>query len=146
VPVGSPEPAGLAGWSSEILMNKHVPLRLTLAWGVICLPSLSYATDERVALMLAGAACPQSHAALERKLAEVAGVRQIDLYAVPGHVLIDADTAVVGLDSLATRVNDILSAQPPCRAEIMKSCISADIRVPSARVAQETPSIALRNR
>jgi hypothetical protein len=123
-------------------MNKHVVFRLTFAWGVICLPSLACATDERVTLMLAGPACPQSHTALQRKLAEFPGVRQIDLHAVPGHVLIDADPAVVGLDSLAIRVNDILSIQPPCRAEIMKSCISADIRVPSARGTQETSSIA----
>jgi hypothetical protein len=124
------------------MMKKPLLLHLTLSWGVICLPSLAYPMDERVALMLAGTACLERHAALEWKLAKVPGVRQIDLHAVPGHVLVDVNTAVVDVDSLATHVNDILAAQSPCHATIMKSCISADLRVTSGRVTREASSIA----
>lgn len=127
-------------------MSKDIFVRLILAWGVICLPSLAYAADERISLMLTGVACPQSHAILAHKLTRVPGVRQIDLHAVPDHALIDADTAVVDAESLATQVNDILSAQPPCHAAIMKSCISADLRIPRDQEPRETSSIARRSR
>lgn len=126
-------------------MSKDIFFRLILAWEVICLPSFLYAADERVSLMLTGVACPQSHAILEHTLTRVPGVRQIDLHAVPDHVLIDADIAVVDAESLATQVNDILSAQPPCHAMIMKSCISADRRIPRGQEPRETSSIARRS-
>ena len=123
-------------------MNKYFLLHLALAWGVICLPSLAPAADERIALMLAGIACPESHAAMERKLIEVPGVRQIHLHAIPDHVLIDANTAVVDVELLATQVNAILATHPSCRATIMKSCISADLRVTTGQVARAPATIA----
>lgn len=119
--------------SFKVVTNRYFLLGLTLAWGVICLPALAHAADERITLMLAGTACPQSHAVLEQYLLRVPGVRQIDLHAIPDHILIDADMTVVAAGVLATQVNEVLAAQPPCRATIMKSCISAELRMKSGR-------------
>lgn len=114
---------------------------LTLVWGAIYLPALSHAADERIALMLTGTACPRNQATLERKLLEIPGVRHIDLDAVPDHVLIDADMSMVSGEALVTQVNALLAARPPCRATLMKSCISADLGVMGGRVTRETPSM-----
>ena len=123
-------------------MNKYFLLRLTLTWGVIYLPSLAPAADGRITLMLTGTACRESHAALERKLIEVPGVRQINLHAIPDHVLIDANTAVIDVELLATHVNAILATHPPCHATIMNSCISADLRMTNGQATRETSPIA----
>lgn len=131
-----------ADCSSEIVMNKYFLLRLTLTWGVIYLPSLAPAADGRITLMLTGTTCRESHAALERKLLEVPGVRQINLHAVPDHVLIDVNTAVVDVELLATQVNAILATHPPCHATIMNSCISADLHVTSSLGSRVDSSIA----
>jgi len=128
--------------SSKILMRTYSLLPLTLACGVLSLPSLGLAADERVALMLVGGACPQNHAALERELLELPGIRQINLHAVPDHVLIDADTAIVDVELLAGQVNAILATHPPCHATIMKSCISADPRITSNRMSRGSSSAA----
>ncbi len=114
-------------------MKKHVLLSFAFACEVFCLPFPAHASDDRIALLLTGDACALSHGALKQKLSRVAGVRQIDLHAVPNHALIDADTAVVDADSLASQVNDILAAQPPCRATPLKSCISSDLRTASTK-------------
>lgn len=112
-------------------MRKHVLLSLTFACEVLGLPFPTHAADDRIALLLTGDACALSHGVLKQKLSRVAGVRQIDLHAVPDHVLIDVDRAVIDADSLIPQINDILAAQPLCRATPMKSCISADLRPPS---------------
>jgi hypothetical protein len=122
-------------------MNSYFLPYLTLVWGAIYLPAFAHATDERIALMLTGAACPQNQRALERKLHEIPGVRHIDLDAVPDHVLIDADMSMVSGEALVTQVNALLAARPPCRATLMKSCISADLRATGGRVRRETSSV-----
>lgn len=129
-----------ADCSSELLMSTLFLLRLTFTCVVISSPILAQATNERITLLLTGAACPQGHAALERKLLEVPGIRQINLHAVPDHVLIDADTAVVDVELLAGQVNAILATHPPCDATIMKSCISADPRITSDRRSRGSSS------
>ena len=81
--------------------------------------------------MLTGTACSQSYPLLKEHLVQMAGVRHVDFNAVPDHVLIDADTAITSPQSLEAETTRILSAHPPCRAEIMKSCISANPHSPS---------------
>jgi hypothetical protein len=127
-------------------MNIYLLPYLTLVSGIICLPTLAQAADERIALMLAGAACPQSQAVLEQKLHEIPGVRHIDLHAIPDHVLIDADMSMVEAEALATQVNDVLATRPPCRATIMKSCISAALRMTNDQTPRGTFSIARQSR
>ena len=131
----------LADCSSKLFMSTFFLLRLTFSCIVMSSPVLAEAADKRITLLLTGAACPQSRAALERKVLEVPGVRQINLHAVPDHVLIDGDTAVVDVELLASQVNAILATHPPCHATIMTSCISSDFRVTGAQAAPEISSI-----
>jgi len=128
-------------------MSAHFLLRLTFTCVVMSSPILAQAANERITLLLTGAACPQSRAALERKLLEIPGVRQINLHAVPDHVLIDADTAVVDVELLASQVNAILATHLPCQATIMTSCISSDFHVSGGQTApisggQTAPTIS----
>jgi len=116
-------------------MSAHFLLRLTFTCVVMSSPILAQAANERITLLFTGAACPQSRAALERKLIEIPGVRQINLHAVPDHVLIDADTAVVDVELLASQVNAILATHLPCQARIMTSCISSDFHVSGGQTA-----------
>lgn len=127
-------------------MNNHFLLRVAFAWGVLCLPFLAHAADERIVLGFTGTVCPQGYAALEHTLTRIPGVRKIDLHTLPDHALIDADTAVTDAETVAAQVNDILAAHPACRATIMKSCISADLRTPLDQVSREPISIARRSR
>ena len=125
-------------------MNNSVLLRVAFAWGVLCLPFLAHAADDRIVLLLTGTACPQGYAALKHTLTRIPGVRRIDLHTVPDHALIDADTAVTDADALAAQVNNVLAANPTCRATIMKSCVSADPRTARDQVSQEPNSGARR--
>ena len=99
-----------------------------------CLPANTFAMQERITLMLSGSACTMSHGAIDHALQQTTGVRHIDLQAVPGHALIDIEAGTVTAEALEHQVNDILSTRPACRAEIMKSCISADPRSANTRV------------
>lgn len=91
-----------------------------------CLPYHAFAKEERITLMLTGPACTQSHGAIGKTLEQTAGVRHVDLQAVPGHALVDIEAGTVTAETLENHVNDILTTHPSCRAEIMKSCISAN--------------------
>lgn len=104
-----------------------------LAGLLICLPGNTFAMQERVTLMLTGPACPESHRIIDRALNQTAGVQHVDIEAVPDHVLVDIETETVSAEALADQLNSILAAQPSCRAEVMKSCISADPRPPSTK-------------
>src|SRR5215831_2963840 len=130
----------LADCSSKLFMSSFFLLRLTFSCVLISSPILAQAADKRITLLLTGAACPQSRVALERKLLELPGVRQINLHAVPDHILIDGDTAVVDVGLLASHINAILATHPPCRATIMTSCISSDFHVSGAQAAPEISS------
>jgi hypothetical protein len=121
-------------------------VRFIFTWGVICLPSLAFAADERIVLLLTGTACPQGYAALNHTLTRVPGVRRIDLHTVPDHALIDADTAVTDVEGLTAQVNDVLATYPTCRATSMKSCISAAPRTARDQVSPEPLSTARHSR
>lgn len=123
-------------------MSQGSLVRVILTWGVICLPSLAFAAEERIVLLLTGTACPQGYAALTHTLTRVPGVRRIDLHTVPDHALIDADTAVTDVQVLTAQVNDVFATYPPCRATSMKSCISADPRTARDHVSPEPLSTA----
>ena len=78
---------------------------------------------ERIALMLDGETCAESHAAIEAGLRVLAGVKAVDFATVPGHVLIDIESGILAPDRLAAEVNKRVTGR--CTAEVMKSCISA---------------------
>lgn len=84
--------------------------------------------EERITLMLTGPACTQDYTAIAKMLEKTPGVRHVDLQAVPDHALIDIEAGAVTAEALEHQVNDILATHPSCRAEIMKSCISAPPR------------------
>ncbi|HEY7531627.1 MAG TPA: hypothetical protein VH681_02455 [Nitrospiraceae bacterium] len=115
---------------------------VSLVWGLLCLASVGYAAEERVALMLTGATCPQSYATLEQKFSAIPGIRGIDLHAVPEHALIDVDPTFINSEALAMMTNALLAGQSPCRATVMKSCISADIRSHAGLGATNTNTLS----
>jgi hypothetical protein len=49
---------------------------------------------------------------------------------------------MVNGEALATQVNDVLAARPPCRATLMKSCVSADLSMTNGQATRETSPIA----
>lgn len=115
-------------------MAQHLLVYVLLAGLMSCLPANTFAMQERITLLLTGSACTMSHGAIDHALQQTTGVRHIDLQAVPGHILVDIETGTVTAKTLEDRVNDILPTHPSCRAEIMKSCISADPRPASTEV------------
>jgi hypothetical protein len=115
-------------------MAQHLLVCLLLAGFMSCLPGHTFAMQERITLMLTGPACTTSQETIDQALRQTTGVRHIDLQAVPGHILVDIETGTVTATTLEDRVNDVLATPPSCRAEIMKSCISADPRPASTEV------------
>jgi hypothetical protein len=82
---------------------------------------------ERVTLMLNGSSCELSHPGIEEALKELPGVRTVDGHSIPGHLLIDVEKGRVTADELAHRVIEFSTAQSPCQASVMQSCITAGI-------------------
>jgi len=99
-----------------------------------CVPGNAFAVQERVTLMLTGPACNESYQTIDRVLHQYPGVRHVDFDAVPGHVLVDIEAGAVTVEAIESQVNDIVATQSSCRAEMMKSCISAGPR-PSSMTA-----------
>jgi hypothetical protein len=106
------------------------------------LPNAAFAMEERIVLMFTGPVCTQNYAAIGHTLKQTAGVRHVDFQAVPGHVLIDIETGTVTAAALEHQVNDGLTTSSSCRAEIMKSCISADLHA----LNEHVPSSIVRDR
>lgn len=106
------------------MANHRLPCALLVGL-ISSIPVNTFAMGERITLMLSGAACGESHEAIDLALRQTTGVRHADLQAVPGHILVDIEDGAVTPESLAEQLNTILAARPPCRAEVMKSCISA---------------------
>ena len=115
-------------------MATYLPSYLLLAGLLSFASGNAFAMDERVTLMLTGPACTESHAAISHALEQTTGVRHVDLQAVPGHILVDVETGSVTAEALENQVNGILATHSSCRAEIMKSCISADPQPANKRV------------
>ena len=79
---------------------------------------------ERVALMLSGPGCPSVENTITTALRQQPGVLHVDYDLMPGHVLIDIVRQHLTDETLAARVNTTIGGGQ-CRAEIMKSCITA---------------------
>lgn len=82
---------------------------------------------ERVALSLSGEDCFSHHKAISATLVQVPGVTRVDLESVPDHVIVDIESGVVTPENLSAAVAQRLHFGTQCRAEIMKSCISASL-------------------
>lgn len=80
---------------------------------------------ERVALFLSGQDCPSSRRSIAVELAHIQGVIRVDVESVPDHVLVDVVNGLVTPDDLLTAARRAAREGVRCRAEVMKSCISA---------------------
>jgi hypothetical protein len=82
---------------------------------------------DRVALMLSGTDCPAFRQNVETALRQHPGVLQVDMDLVPDHVLIDYLHQQLTGDDLAAIANAAMANSVRCRAEVMKSCITAEM-------------------
>ena len=98
---------------------------LLLFAGCLVSPASADTSRERVALFLSGQDCPSSRGNIAAELAQVAGVIRVDLESVPDHALVDVVTGGVTPDDVLTAARRAAREGVRCRAEIMKSCISA---------------------
>lgn len=80
---------------------------------------------DRVALMLNGPDCSSVRNTLTTALQQQPGVLHVDADLMPDHVLIDIARSELTEETLAARANTAIGGSQ-CRAEIMKSCITAE--------------------
>jgi len=83
-------------------------------------------THERVALMLSGPDCPSSQHQVVSALEQQPGVLRADQDLMPDHVLVDIVRQQVTEETVAVIANAAIGGGQ-CRAEIMKSCITAEL-------------------
>jgi hypothetical protein len=80
----------------------------------------------RVSILLTGEGCAVQRQALADGLNKVPGIIFVDSRSVPDHLLIDVGDGTSTPEQLVHRVNDLL-ASTSCKAEEMKSCITAEL-------------------
>lgn len=80
---------------------------------------------ERAALMLSGSGCRMSQQAIVEALERLEGVVQVKADVIPDHLMIDHDGSHYTGEELAGLLNELATPDGPCRAAIMKSCITA---------------------
>ncbi|NOS76401.1 MAG: cation transporter [Nitrospira sp.] len=81
-------------------------------------------THERVTLMLSGPDCPSIRQRITTALHQQPGVLNVDPDLMPDHVLVDIVQSTLTDTTLAATAHTAI-AGARCRAEIMKSCITA---------------------
>lgn len=79
---------------------------------------------DRVALFLSGPSCSSLRQTITTALQQQPGVLHVDHDLMPDHVLIDIVRQQLTDETLAAQVNATIG-ESQCRAEIMKSCITA---------------------
>jgi hypothetical protein len=79
----------------------------------------------RVAIMLSGEGCPAQRQALIDALHTVPGVVSVDARTIPDHLLVDVAHKEVIAVQLVQTANRAISSS--CKAEEMKSCITANL-------------------
>lgn len=87
--------------------------------------------QNRIALMLNGPDCAALRDTVTTALQQQPGVLQVDTDLMPDHVLIDSAGQELTEDTLAAAANAAIGGNQ-CRAEIMKSCITAGPPPPQA--------------
>ncbi len=80
----------------------------------------------RVAIMLSGEGCTAQRQALIDALSTVRGVVSVDGRTIPDHLLVDVAHEEAIAEQLVQTVNSAISSAS-CKAEEMKSCITADL-------------------
>ena len=88
--------------------------------------------QDRIALMLSGPDCPALRNTMTAALQQQTGVLRADPDLMPDHVLVDIVRQHLTEEALAAIANQA-TARSQCRAEIMKSCITAEPPPPHAQ-------------
>ncbi len=79
---------------------------------------------DRIALMLSGPDCPSAQRLMAASLQQQTGVLHVDTDLMPDHVLVDIVRQELTEDTVIAIAKVAIGAVQ-CRAEIMKSCITA---------------------
>jgi arginine deiminase len=118
------------------MLNSRTILLLSLSL-FLSIPNTGRAQSEhdRVALLLSGTDCPSVRDMVTTALRQQTGVLQVDPNLVPDHVLIDIVRAHQTEEALTAIANQAIGGGQ-CRAEVMKSCITADM---AAHLPSGTP-------
>jgi len=82
--------------------------------------TLAQAADQKVTLMLGGKHCDSYLSDVETALMKVPGVKKADVKSMPGHAVVEMDTAKSKPDQAVKAVNDVKGSGWNCTAELMK--------------------------
>lgn len=107
-------------------LNTRVSVQILMA---LALTGILHAesANQRITLALSGQNCSAYHQMIAQRLSRIAGVKRIDLQLIPDHLLIDRTQDMLAAEDFAVIVNEVLPAVGECHADVMQSCISADI-------------------
>ena len=125
VPATCPQPHvdGKATLRHNRLM---LAMALTVGLAVFQPGEVSHAAMERVPVMLTGPGCDTHENELSKALLTLQGVNAAHFHRIPDHVLVDITVGIIVPEELVHRLNTAATSWQ-CRAEIMQSCITADL-------------------
>jgi hypothetical protein len=125
VPATCPQPHvdGKATLRHNRLM---LAMALTVGLAVFQPAEASHAAMERVPVVLIGPGCDTHENELSRALLTLQGVNAAHFHRIPEHVLVDITVGTIVPEELVHRLNTAATSWQ-CRAEIMQSCITADL-------------------
>lgn len=129
VPATCPQPHvdGKATLRHNCLM---LAMALTVGLGVFQPAGASHAAMERVPVALTGPGCDTHENELSRTLLTLQGVNAAHFHRIADHVLVDITVGMIVPEELVHRLNTAATSWQ-CRAEIMQSCITADLPPPT---------------
>lgn len=90
----------------------------------------------RISILLTGEDCAAQRQPLADQLHQIPGIVFVDGRSVPDHLLIDMEENAATAEQVVSRLNDALASKP-CKAEAMKSCITADLSFNHTSPAQK---------
>ena len=129
VPATCPHPHvdGKATLRHNCLM---LAMALTVGLAVFQPPEASHAAMERVPVVLIGPGCDTHENELSRALLTLQGVNAAHFHRIADHVLVDITVGIIVPEELVHHLNTAATSWQ-CRAEIMQSCITADLAPPT---------------
>jgi len=125
VPATCPQPHvdGKATLRHNRLM---LAMALTVGLAVFQPAEASHAAMERVPVVLIGPGCYTHENELSRALLTLQGVNAAHFHRIADHVLVDITVGIIVPEELVHHLNTAATSWQ-CRAEIMQSCITADL-------------------
>ena len=101
-------------------------MALTVGLAVFQPAEASHAAMERVPVVLIGPGCDTHENELSRALLTLQGVNAAHFHRIADHVLVDITVGIIVPEELVHHLNTAATSWQ-CRAEIMQSCITADL-------------------